>query len=92
MAKLPTITEPKLQKHKPVVAKETPVTAGFKMTGPYWRRVELKIPAELRPKLMATLRRLEDEGATLKNGTEVCDKTKMLQWILENFEAAETSG
>lgn len=48
------------------------------------RRVDVKLPIKHRTILHKKLRQLQDEGATLEDGTEVSDKTKAVLWILEN--------
>ena len=48
------------------------------------RRVDVKLPMKHRAILHKKLRQLQDEGATLEDGTEVSDKTKAVLWILEN--------
>jgi hypothetical protein len=48
------------------------------------RRVDVRLPPLHRNILHAKLRELQDNGAKLKDGALVTDKTKAVLWILEN--------
>ena len=48
------------------------------------RRVDVVLPPRHRKILSDKIRKLQDEGARLDDGTEVTDKTKAVLWILEN--------
>lgn len=48
------------------------------------RRVDVVLPPKHRKILSDKIRKLQDEGARLDDGTEVTDKTKAVLWILEN--------
>lgn len=48
------------------------------------RRVDVKLPMKHREILHRKLRKLQDAGAKLEDGTEVSDRTKAVLWILEN--------
>jgi len=48
------------------------------------RRVDVKMPYAYAMILHEKLRRLQDTGARLADGTEVSDHTKAVLWILEN--------
>ena len=48
------------------------------------RRVDVKMPYAYALILHEKLRRLQDVGARLADGTEVSDHTKAVLWILEN--------
>ena len=50
------------------------------------RRVDVKMGRDHAVILRDKLRKLQDDGARLKDGTEVSDKTKAMLWILENLE------
>lgn len=50
----------------------------------YVRRVDVLLPPKHRKILSDKIRKLQDEGAKLDDGTEVTDKTKAVLWILEN--------
>lgn len=53
-------------------------------TGYVRRRVDVKMPHKYAMILHKKLRKLQDGGARLSDGTEVSDHTKAVLWILEN--------
>ena len=56
----------------------------YQMTMAAFVRVDVKLPIPHRVILRDKLRKLQDSGAKLQDGTEVTDKTKAVLWILEN--------
>lgn len=48
------------------------------------RRLDVLLPPKHRKIMSDKIRKLQDSGATLQDGTEVTDKTKAVLWILEN--------
>jgi hypothetical protein len=48
------------------------------------RRVDVKLTGKHGSILQHKMRKLQDAGAKLADGTEVSDKTKTILWILEN--------
>lgn len=81
------------QKRNPVqstqsrVATERPVPKeedNYQMSMAAFVRVDVKLPIAHRVILRDKLRKLQDSGAKLQDGTEVTDKTKAVLWILEN--------
>jgi hypothetical protein len=48
------------------------------------RRVDVLLPPKHRKILSDKIRKLQDAGAKLEDGTEVTDKAKAVLWILEN--------
>ena len=85
MSKLPSVDDAprKLQAkapEKPVPQNTTnPISEGYLP-----RRVDVRLPMRHRHILRDKLRKLQDSGATLEDGTQVSDKTKAILWILEN--------
>lgn len=87
MSKLPSVDDApprkpqaKPQELKPVKQDSTnPISEGYLP-----RRVDVKLPMRHRHILRDKLRKLQDAGATLEDGTQVSDKTKAILWILEN--------
>lgn len=53
-------------------------------TGYRPRRVDVRLRGEHANILHLKMRALQDDGARLKDGTEVSDRTKAILWILEN--------
>lgn len=86
MSKLPSVDDAprklqaKPQELKPIRQNTTnPNSEGYLP-----RRVDVKLPLKHRVILRDKLRKLQDAGATLADGTAVSDKTKAILWILEN--------
>lgn len=79
----PIIEQPKL---KPVAqaAIEAVENIAHSRTLRHVRRVDVILPMKHREILSAKIRKLQDDGATLADGTEVTDKTKAVLWIIEN--------
>lgn len=67
------------------VAESTPCPeANYATSMAHVRRVDVLLPLKHRKILSDKIRKLQDSGATLEDGTEVTDKTKAVLWILEN--------
>jgi hypothetical protein len=49
------------------------------------RRVDVKLPKYHARVLRDKLRQLQDDGARLRDGTIVSDRTKAMLWIIENL-------
>ena len=85
MSKLPSVDD---APRKPVAkAPEKPApqnTTNPISEGYLPRRVDVRLPMRHRHILRDKLRKLQDSGATLEDGTQVSDKTKAILWILEN--------
>jgi hypothetical protein len=89
---LPSVdTQPQQKPQRPLkpVAKAPersgePMQTGEPITGYVRRRVDVKMPHKYAMILHAKLRKLQDGGARLSDGTEVSDHTKAVLWILEN--------
>ena len=91
---LPSVdaTPPK-QKRNPVQPVQPPVEPersppkdedNYQMSMAAFVRVDVKLPIAHRVILRDKLRKLQDSGAKLQDGTDVTDKTKAVLWILEN--------
>lgn len=63
---------------------EQAVGAGYQDQVAAFRSVNANLPQPHRVIMRDTLRHLQDIGATLNDGTEVTDKTKVVLWLLEN--------
>jgi len=66
------------------IEKPAPPEENYVTSMAHVRRVDVVLPPKHRKILSDKIRRLQDEGATLEDGTEVTDKTKAVLWILEN--------
>ena len=76
-----------IQQLKPVEQKvehSVPPEENYVTSMAHVRRVDVVLPPKHRKILSDKIRKLQDEGARLDDGTEVTDKTKAVLWILEN--------
>lgn len=90
-SKLPTVNANKTQTttsgqkspqlDKPATKPDTlpPLPPGYKM-----RRLDVILPPEHRELIGRKIMQLVNEGAMLKNGKLVTDRTKAVLWIIEN--------
>jgi len=76
---VPTVKQSQVQQRAEPVAAAAAIVEGYMA-----RRVDVKLPLKHRMILHKKLRKLQDSGAKLQDGTEVSDKTKAVLWILEN--------
>lgn len=75
----PQVKQPQQQQKAEPVAVTAVIVEGYMA-----RRVDVKLPMKHREILHKKLRKLQDAGAKLQDGTEVSDRTKAVLWILEN--------
>jgi hypothetical protein len=66
------------------IEKPAPSEENYVTSMAHVRRVDVVLPPRHRKILSDKIRKLQDEGARLDDGTEVTDKTKAVLWILEN--------